>query len=106
MRIGSNPLPPTNTLVSTDQRKSHARDSREDTPHPNTTNTANEKTHFRARPEPVTKAEYVSRSQAYEQNLNNLPAQSKNAIRAYQDQSITPAGQPRSVELARIDLFV
>ena len=101
MRIGSNPFPAKTTLISPDLQRNAARRPQQDDNH-----TANEKTHFRAKPEAAAKAEFVSRSQNYSQNLDHLPAKSQNAIRSYQDNSITHSHENGPEQLAGIDLYV
>lgn len=103
MRIGSNPFPAQTTLISPDLQRNPARRPQQDD---NLAATANEKTHFRAKPEAAARAEFVSRSQHFSQNLDDLPAKSKNAIRSYQDNSIAQSHDNGLEQLARIDLYV
>jgi hypothetical protein len=103
MRIGSNPFPAKTTLISPDLQRSPARHPQPDDTH---AASANEKIHFRARPEAVVKAEFVSRSQNYSQNLDDLPAKSQNAIRSYQDNAMTYSHANGQEQLAGIDLYV
>ena len=119
MRIGSNPFPPKSTVIQTDHQKISARRiERNDS----LTENRDEKPRFRNRTETVERAEpadqrsaaskrsksaeYVSRAQAYEQNLNTLPPKSKNAIRSYQDHADTRLLDSGSGQLAGVDLYV
>ncbi|MDF1645135.1 MAG: hypothetical protein P1U80_13240 [Pseudomonadales bacterium] len=103
MRIGSNPFPAKTTLISPDLQRSPARHPQPDDTH---AASANEKIHFRGRPEAAARAEFVSRSQNYSQNLDDLPAKSQNAIRSYQDNSIAHPHENGLEQLAGIDLYV
>lgn len=102
MRIGSNPYPAKTTLISPDLQRNPERSPQQDD---NRTATANEKTHFRSRPDQAAKAEFVPRSRAYSENLSDLPPRSQNAIRSYQDNAVTQT-QNGLEQLARIDLYV